>query len=749
MLRRGNSEIVGQRLGRLGTAVDVVRCTAKSSLLFFFLACNGWSDAAENASRPAFPTGTHLQLVRTFYDTADGLPSQDIRAVTVTRSGAVFVADGYDVARLDGERWVKETGPADVAALFAPTQGPEALAGATNGVWGFANHSWEHEAGSPEGAIAFAAEPDGTPWALAPSGVWRRANGWTRVHTVEDDQMFGPRDLLPTGPDDVLVASETGLYGLMGKRKYWLAFEIRPGGFLSASTQAVERLDRDHFLVVTDKGLNLSNGKRGWHSFSGKEGLPILDLTGVAVAPDGSVWLGSDEGIIHWTGTRWTYLAGQRWLPDNRVTAMAPARDGSIWVGTQAGLAHLNHRKLTLEEKAAHYQEQFESRSRRHGYVGEMQLAEAGVLEGAQQEISDNDGLRTALYIAAQSYRYAVTAAPEAKAQAWRSMQSLLRLETITGISGFPARAICHVDEPQFAQRSLRSSSEWHESPVEKDWYWKGETSSDELDGHYFGWYVFYELAANDDEKLAVRAVVKRVTDHILDHGYYLVDIDGKPTTWGVWAPEKLNDDPIWWPERGLNSLEILSHLKVAHHIVADPRYERAYNELIQKHNYAINTLHAKVPGAVSHDDQLLFLSYYPLLQLEKEPGLRAIFTSSLKRTWQPERVEGNPLWNFIYGASTREPCDAEAAVESLREMPLDLIIWKIRNSHRADLKFDPVLQRQGIKQLVAPLSWTERVIHKWDKNPYVLDGGSDLGEGDPTIWLLPYWMGRYHKIIE
>jgi hypothetical protein len=328
-------------------------------------------------------------------------------------------------------------------------------------------------------------------------------------------------------------------------------------------------------------------------------------------------------------------------------------------------------------------------------------------------------------------------------------MQALLRLETITGIPGFPARAICHVDEPQFAQRSLRSNSEWHESPVEKGWYWKGETSSDEIDGHYFGWYVFYELAANEEEKTAVRAVVKRVTDHILDHGYSLVDIDGKPTTWGYWSPEKLNDDPVWWPERGLNSLEILSHLKVAHHIVGEPRYERAYRELIQKHHYGINTLHAKVPGGVSHDDQLLFLSYYPLLQLEQEPGLLALFKSSLKRTWEAERIEANPLWNFIYGASIGEPCDVENGVETLREIPLDFILWKTRNSHRADLKFDPELKRQGIKQLAAPLPWIERAIHKWDHSPYELDSGGDMGEGDPTIWLLPYWMGRHHRLIQ
>jgi hypothetical protein len=705
--------------------------------------------AAEDISRPSFPTGTHLQLVRKFYTAADGLPDDDVRAVTVTRNGTVLVACAKGLTHLDGERWVKEIGPAGVTALFAPAEGPDAMAGATNGVWALENNSWRQESGGPEGVIAFAAEPDGTPWALAPSGVWRRADGWKLVHEVEDDMMFGPRDLLPTGPDEVLIASQTGLYRLMGKRKYWLAFEIRPGGLLSADTRSVERFDRDHFLVATGKGLNLSNGMRGWHSFTGKEGLPILDLTGAAVADDGSVWLGSDEGLIHWTGTRWTYLAGKRWLPDNRVNAMAPARDGSIWVATPQGLAHLHHLKLTLEEKAAHYQKQIEGRNRRHGYVGDMHLAEPGVVEGAQQELSDNDGLRAALYIASQSYRYAVTGAPEAKAQAWRSMQAMLRLETITGISGFPARAICHVDEPQFAHRSQRSLPEWHESPVEKGWYWKGETSSDELDGHYFGWYVFYELAANDDEKLAVRAVVKRVTDHILDHGYYLVDIDGKPTTWGVWAPEKLNDDPIWWPERGLNSLEILSHLKVAHHIVGDPRYERSYNELIQKHHYAINTLRAKIPGGVDHDDQLLFLSYYPLLQLEQQPGLRAIYTSSLKQTWEAERIEANPFWNFIYGACTGEPCDVELAVETLREMPLNFILWKTRNSHRADLKFNPELQRRGIKQLAAPLSWIERPIHKWDHTPYELDAGSDLGEGNPTTWLLPYWMGRHHRLIE
>jgi hypothetical protein len=702
---------------------------------------------------PPYPTGTHLQLVRKFFPINDGLAADDVRAVTVTRDGLVLAAAGTNLLRLQDERWTIQKGPSDVTALFAPLDGPIALAGTTNGVWAFIDGEWRLEANAPNRVIAFAAEPSGILWTLAHSGAWRRENSWKLIHTIDND-IVQPHSLLPHGAEDVLLSSESGLFGLMGKRRYWLPLEVRPGGLLSSRTRGLAWLDSDHFLVATDKGLNLSNGARGWESLTAEDGLPILDLHHVVRARDGTIWLGSNEGLIRWKSGTWSYLASKRWLPDDRVTALASAPDGSVWVGTAKGLAHIYHRSMTLADKATILQQTLEARNRRHGYVTQMHLRAPAVTEGALQEVSDNDGLWTALYIASQSFRYAVTKSPEAKAQAWRSMQALLRLESITGIAGFPARAICHADEPQFNSRSMRSqaNSEWHESPVEKDWFWKGETSSDEIDGHYFGWFIFYELAADEEQKRHVRATCKRVTDHILDHGYYLVDKDGKPTTWGVWAPEKLNDDPKWWEERGLNSLEILSHLKVASRIVGDARYEHASRELIQKHHYALNTLKARIEGAVSHDNQLLFLAYYPLLQLEKgdspeAAALRAIYSASLKRTWDFVRIEANPVWNFICLANLGRDSFSEGveeSIESLREIPLDFVQWRTHNDRRADLKFDSTGKR-----LLRPLPWTERTLRNWDSNAFALDGGSDLVEADPTIWLLPYWMGRHHRIID
>ena len=42
-----------------------------------------------------------------------------------------------------------------------------------------------------------------------------------------------------------------------------------------------------------------------------------------------------------------------------------------------------------------------------------------------------------------------------------------------------------------------------------------------------------------------------------------------------------------------------------------------------------------------------------------------------------------------------------------------------------------------------------ERPVMKWNSNPFIVDGGgSGNGEDDGAAFLLPYWMGRYHKFV-
>lgn len=522
--------------------------------------------------------------------------------------------------------------------------------------------------------------------------------------------------------------------------------ELLPHG--GAGIRAVLLLEAGHFLAAGEAGLFAGTLSGTLRTLGAEQGLPVADLTCLARGADGSFWIGSTQGLIRWRRGRWDFLSGPRWLPNDSVLSVVPDSEGGIRVETTAGAVRLWERRLTLETKADLLQADLEQRHRRHGFVTVQHLPRVGQLEGALQEISDNDGLWTAMYAAAQCFRFATTGASAAHAQAWRALEALLRLERITGLPGFPARALAHPEEAGYAERS---PGEWHASHVEPGWMWKGDTSSDELDGHYFALYVAHELAADAAQKQRLQGTCRRITDHLLAHGYYLVDVDGQPTRWGVWAPERLNDDAAWAGERGLNSLEILSHLKIAHHLTGDSRYEAAYLSLVREHGYALNTLGVKVttPGHINHsDDELAFLAYYPLLRLERDADLRAIYLAGLRRNWEFERPEACPLWNFIWGACSGEACDVEAAVVALQEMPLDLVNWPVRNSQRRDLARDPAADRFGKPQLLRPLSWLERPLHKWNGNPYLIDGGTGLEEEDQTVYLLPYWLGRYHGLI-
>ena len=84
-----------------------------------------------------------------------------------------------------------------------------------------------------------------------------------------------------------------------------------------------------------------------------------------------------------------------------------------------------------------------------------------------------------------------------------------------------------------------------------------------------------------------------------------------------------------------------------------------------------------------------------------------------------------------------------------LYRMPMDTIEWTVRNSHRHDLVWAPVRDRFGARETLTLLPPDERPVSKWNGNPFVVDGGAGgHGEDDGAAFLLPYWMGRYHRFL-
>ena len=581
---------------------------------------------------------------------------------------------------------------------------------------------WENEktleVGTSNGLLTY----DGK-WTIIPIGLGKRVN--SILKDSKEDLWLATNDGLLrrmagkwVNLDDDLMA-----YGL--KRKYFALEsghtngDILFGGLFSVGCIAQ---DGDHWLL------------------RGADGLPFGPITGIKTSKN-AMWFGTDRGAIK-KDKGWHYYNGKRWLSDNKVNDILPLDELTTWIATPKGISQIQQVETTLAQKAASFEERIKLRHDRYGLVSDVSLTRQGDLSSSKMSTNDNDGLWTSIYLAAECFRYAVTKDPEAKKNAIKAYEAMERLETITGIPGFPARSLVAADE------STGQGGEWHLTP-DKKWKWKGDTSSDEIVGHMFAYPLFYDLVAEGAMKERVKGLVHRIMTHIVDHNFQLVDLDGIATRWAVWTPDSINFSNNWWYERGINSMQILAFLKAGLHVTGDQKFEKAYETLTQKHHYAENMVQQKMYGPfdVNHsDDELAFLPNYTLLRYANDLKLLPTYTKSTQRSWRVEQPDRIPLWNIISSTALNKDCDLKIALEELQLIPMDLITWKMENSHRWDLPQDQLRDRFGKAQAIRPIPTPERGISKWNSNTYIYDSGSDgYGEDDGAFFLLPYWMGRYY----
>lgn len=522
--------------------------------------------------------------------------------------------------------------------------------------------------------------------------------------------------------------------------------------------------------LATLGGVQQFRGERWRGAVGPVEGWPSHDARCVRRDSRGRVWVGTTSGLVRWSEGNWEIRRGRRWLLHDEVRDVAFDAAGTAWVATAGGVSGLGTEERTLAAKAGLFHQILEARHvRPPGIVGRCELETPGDLSTWRTTDDDNDGGYTAVALAMESYRYAVTRAPEALAAARRAFAACEFLQRVTGTEGFVARSVVPVGEtrrhdpntswtpPETADQRAGDARDkyvpvrWRPS-ADGRWEWKGDTSSDEITAHFFGYFCFHELAADAEDRRRVREQVCRVADHLIAHGYELTDLDGQPTRWGVWSPRRLNHDPNWEMERGINSLEILSFLKLAHRVSGEAKYDQAYRQLIQEHGYARNARTAPNlnPAWRTHIDlELLAFAYPTLLALEEDPALRRDYRHSLERWHNAVRGNANPFFEFLYAIyGSRARADLTGAREFLRRAPLDLVRWDAFNDRRDDVRVVHVPELE-FEQTHRRLAIEELSYDRTDQNPWMArQGDGGRFESDGVFWLLPYWMGRYAGLL-
>ena len=201
----------------------------------------------------------------------------------------------------------------------------------------FVAQSWQVEDGLPQGSVlAFAQTRDGDLWFGTQNGLVR-FDGLTlkvferRAHPRLRSNFV--RALVEEAPGVLWVGTSRGLA------------RIREGAFepIDSTPRALEwnvtalAKDSQGIWIGTTRGLARLVGKALMWQLPG-DGRPGTRINALQVAPDGTLWAGTNDGLRRFApdGATRTYTRREG-LPHQRVTALAVDPSGALWAGCTQG----------------------------------------------------------------------------------------------------------------------------------------------------------------------------------------------------------------------------------------------------------------------------------------------------------------------------------------------------------------------------------------------------------------------------
>lgn len=717
---------------------------------------------------PAYQDTGFWQETHEAYPLPKGMETGDVRSLTVDAESTVWIATaaGVFIKKENHSQWKAVLAENEQGPAFSVTTDAQSnvWVGTWKGVYRFEQNQLKLIHG-PEAPISVVCSASKGVYAIGPKGIWF-FNGQDFIKK-NGEIPRSVRDAITDNQGGLWLASDVGLYYINKEGKTTVL--RNPDEVLSGYIKGIT-FDRDQHLWAGGLGgVSIIDQFKKKRAITPTEGLPSVYVTCVKADAEGTIWVGTEKGVVrYYANGSHSLRFSRRWLLDDHVKDIAFDKNGNAWIGTLKGVSVIKRRKMTLAQKNDYFHDVLLKRHIRAPWIaGQCRLEKAGDLTTWQPEDDDNDGEYTGNYLAMESFRYAATKSPDAKENAKKAFDFLKLLQEVTDTDGFFARTIVPSDwtnvhdgnqtytpqqlaeelvkEPRFKPVEIR----WRKSKDGK-WLWKGDTSSDEMCGHLFGYYFYYELVADETEKKVIRNHVARIVDYLITHNFNFVDVDGKPTRWSVWSPDQINRDPEWAPDKAQNSMEMLAFLKLAHYMTNDGKYQKEYLRLINQEHYLENMAQVphQNPAWFIYFDVMLQAYVYPILiKCEKDPKRLAFYQKHMDDWFEKRKGDHNPLINFIYCYSRNKKVELQNSVNFLVDTPLDLIDWPIDHTKREDVRIvrEPVLEDEQVNVLQPP---SLRMTVRWDKNPWTAKGGDPYREREPVFWQLPYWMGRYLGMI-
>ena len=299
----------------------------------------------------------------TQYSTDNGLAKDHILSVAVSPDGmAWFGTDGYGLSTFDGQDWTTYTeqdGLAEdhVSSLAVTADGVMWIGTGGMGVSRFDGQNWTGYTGQDglpnDNIMSLTVAPDGSVWAGTAGGVSHfDGQKWTS-YTTQDGLAHRIVQAIAVAPDGTVWAGTNGGVSRLDGQQ-WTSYTTEDG-LINDRVQSIAVASDGSVWIGTIDGASHfidPTGSTGegpaWISYpESDDGLAQKLVTSILEDRDGSLWFGVSSGLSHLTdpadstgdGQSWTTFAGRDGSPGNAID-LALAPDGSLWVGTAIGAYH-------------------------------------------------------------------------------------------------------------------------------------------------------------------------------------------------------------------------------------------------------------------------------------------------------------------------------------------------------------------------------------------------------------------------
>jgi uncharacterized protein (TIGR03437 family) len=324
-----------------------------------------------------------------------------------------------------------------------------------------------------------------------------------------------------------------------------------------------------------------------------------------------------------------------------------------------------------------------------------------------------DSALWTGAYLAAESFRYRVTQAPEALRNVKAALAGLTALADVTGDNRL-ARCMVPAASPYAA--GIASEEASHGIHTNGPWLWVGNTSRDQVVGAFFGLGVAFDLVPDAAVRSAAADLATRLIGYISRH---------------QWSP----DDDIGStfrirPESLQMLLEVARHLNPAN-TVSGPFFVAPMGSAVAI-DVQSNSSYFKF--------NLDYMSFYHLVALRNASEDRDAYRVIRNYTASHQ----NAFFNMVDRALRGPDPARDGEVRAL----LDQWLRRPRRDFYVDVSNTVSVCFGGACQPVAVPS-RPPTDFLWQRNPFQLaGGGSGLIENAGVDYILPYWMARFYGVI-